>query len=678
VRSAAEEGKKMFYSQFILAKKGPLGTIWIAAHLERKLRKNQVADTDIGVSVDSILFPEVPIALRLSSHLLLGVVRIYSRKVNYLFDDCSEALLKIKQAFRSTAVDLPPEQSTAPYHSITLPETFDLDDFELPDSALFHGNFVDHHISTRDQITLQDTMDGMVYSTSQFGLDERFGDGDASQIGLDLDEELSLDKTSTPGNPSVPFGSKDEVDPQTSTQQVGEMDVDGNEDSQAMPELLSSDCGRQVDSTIEYSSKAVESPDLHGDDVQTPDLNEEFPPEPIVGPDVMDVLKCNGTQAQVPSLDLPESAQAPSTPLLTEKALPANVQGASTLLRKDPLDNDAESLTPDVSGSSTIEPVDPLLTTKPLSSEKPEIDAANKLPLESGEERTGISQDGDLCVQNPPIDEALNNAEDVVPLVDLGSTGQSNLENVEPRDCSIIDIFSNNSTEVGLTMEPIKEAENVVMATGDDCCSPNASTANFEVPQMPEAMQADISAYTNESNEHLTDLASNNAQSEASKWPTSSNAPEPEKFLLAPSGNSDLPSNLEVETADTEGRGDLDISRSPSRKRHRLLDSSPVEQNGDSSGVLRSKTSTDYMPDDDDILATILVGRKTPVLKMRSTQEAATSKRRRLASRVSATKRKVLSDDTLVLHGDHEEDEGLERGFADGFLSVQACKRRDL
>ncbi|XP_028120717.1 sister chromatid cohesion 1 protein 4 isoform X2 [Camellia sinensis] len=179
----------MFYSQFILAKKGPLGTIWIAAHLERKLRKNQVADTDIGVSVDSILFPEVPIALRLSSHLLLGVVRIYSRKVNYLFDDCSEALLKIKQAFRSTAVDLPPEESTAPYHSITLPETFDLDDFELPDSDMFQGNFVDHHVSTREQITLQDTMESVVYSTTQFGLDERFGDGETS--GLDLDEVIA-------------------------------------------------------------------------------------------------------------------------------------------------------------------------------------------------------------------------------------------------------------------------------------------------------------------------------------------------------------------------------------------------------------------------------------------------------------------------------------------------------
>lgn len=46
----------MFYSQFILAKKGPLGTIWIAAHLERKLRKNQVADTDIGVSVGQFVY----------------------------------------------------------------------------------------------------------------------------------------------------------------------------------------------------------------------------------------------------------------------------------------------------------------------------------------------------------------------------------------------------------------------------------------------------------------------------------------------------------------------------------------------------------------------------------------------------------------------------------------------
>ncbi|CAH1438258.1 unnamed protein product [Lactuca virosa] len=222
----------MFYSQFILAKKGPLGTIWIAAHLERKLRKNQVADTDIGFSVDSILFPEMPIALRLSSHLLLGVVRIYSRKVNYLFDDCSEALLKVKQAFRSTAVDLPPEESTAPYHSITLPETFDLDDFELPDSEIYQGNYVDHHISSKEQITLQDTMDGVVYSTSNFGLDERFGDGDA--YGLDLDEELLVGKAASAEDATGTSNS--DVDPQASAQVDALFKYDHNQDTPTIPE----------------------------------------------------------------------------------------------------------------------------------------------------------------------------------------------------------------------------------------------------------------------------------------------------------------------------------------------------------------------------------------------------------------------------------------------------------
>ena len=39
---------------------------------------------------------QAPMALRLSGQLLLGVVRIYSRKARYLLEDCSDALLKIK------------------------------------------------------------------------------------------------------------------------------------------------------------------------------------------------------------------------------------------------------------------------------------------------------------------------------------------------------------------------------------------------------------------------------------------------------------------------------------------------------------------------------------------------------------------------------------------------------
>lgn len=107
---------------------------------------------------DSILFPEAPIALRLSGHLLLGVVRIYSRKVNYLFHDCSEALIKIKQAFHSGVVDLPPEAATAPFHAITLPENFDLDELEpLPDreNAMLNGYVDLLHLPYVDLIALR-------------------------------------------------------------------------------------------------------------------------------------------------------------------------------------------------------------------------------------------------------------------------------------------------------------------------------------------------------------------------------------------------------------------------------------------------------------------------------------------------------------------------------------------
>jgi len=72
----------MFYSNQILARKGPLGLVWIAAHMDRQLKRQQINSTSIPASVDTLLDPEVPLALRLSGQLLLGVVRIYARKVS--------------------------------------------------------------------------------------------------------------------------------------------------------------------------------------------------------------------------------------------------------------------------------------------------------------------------------------------------------------------------------------------------------------------------------------------------------------------------------------------------------------------------------------------------------------------------------------------------------------------
>lgn len=93
-------------------------------------------------------------ALRLSGQLLLGVVRIYSRKAKYLLDDCNDALLRIKmvrlllcprllvsdtdcrvflsaQAFKPGIVDMTEEQLTVNKNAITL-QGNDLD-LLLPD-----------------------------------------------------------------------------------------------------------------------------------------------------------------------------------------------------------------------------------------------------------------------------------------------------------------------------------------------------------------------------------------------------------------------------------------------------------------------------------------------------------------------------------------------------------------
>lgn len=106
--------------------------------MERKLSKTQTLQTDIeqsaraysavlllscinSLSVGAIIGEEVEImALRLSGQLLLGVVRIYSRKAKYLLDDCNEALLKIKMAFRPGVVDMTEDQLAVNRNAITL------------------------------------------------------------------------------------------------------------------------------------------------------------------------------------------------------------------------------------------------------------------------------------------------------------------------------------------------------------------------------------------------------------------------------------------------------------------------------------------------------------------------------------------------------------------------------
>ena len=56
-----------------------------------------MSQLSLTFTADSIINPEAPLALRLSGQLLLGVVKVHSKKVGYLFQDCNDALIKIKQ-----------------------------------------------------------------------------------------------------------------------------------------------------------------------------------------------------------------------------------------------------------------------------------------------------------------------------------------------------------------------------------------------------------------------------------------------------------------------------------------------------------------------------------------------------------------------------------------------------
>ena len=87
------------------------------------------------------MFPEAPLALRLSGQLLLGVVRIYSRKVNYLALDSQDTLLKIKNTYRvagaeGNAVDMPTVDDDGQFLTVTLPENYGQLDFYANQAGL--------------------------------------------------------------------------------------------------------------------------------------------------------------------------------------------------------------------------------------------------------------------------------------------------------------------------------------------------------------------------------------------------------------------------------------------------------------------------------------------------------------------------------------------------------------
>ena len=214
----------MFYSETLLSKTGPLARVWLSANLERKLSKTHILQSNIESSVNAIVDQgTAPMALRLSGQLLLGVVRIYSRKARYLLDDCNEALLKIKmvssmfhhpyfyshlQAFRPGNVDLPANLNMPTAAALTVADRIsdpmmpDLDpsllDFRPMD--IDFGSKKDDPLNWNSQ-ALSDPL-SLEIGRHEPPRDER-AEFDEEDMNIDLDLDLGFDD-----GPSIEVGRK--------------------------------------------------------------------------------------------------------------------------------------------------------------------------------------------------------------------------------------------------------------------------------------------------------------------------------------------------------------------------------------------------------------------------------------------------------------------------------------
>lgn len=199
----------MFYSETLLSKTGPLARVWLSANLERKLSKTHILQSNIESSVNAIVDQgTAPMALRLSGQLLLGVVRIYSRKARYLLDDCNEALLKIKMAFRPGNVDLPANLNMPSAAALTVADR--ISDPMMPDldpslldfrpMNIDFGSKKDDPLNWNSQV-LSDPL------SIEIGRHEPPRDGraefDEEDMNIDLDLDLGLDD-----GPSIEVGRK--------------------------------------------------------------------------------------------------------------------------------------------------------------------------------------------------------------------------------------------------------------------------------------------------------------------------------------------------------------------------------------------------------------------------------------------------------------------------------------
>ncbi|KAK9930269.1 hypothetical protein M0R45_027312 [Rubus argutus] len=192
----------MFYSHSLLARKAPLGEIWMAATMHAKLNRRKLNRINIIKICEEILNPAAPMALRLSSILMGGVVIVYERKVKLLYDDVNCLLVELNQAWKvkpnTDSTVLPKRRAQAKKEAITLPEPEDTDlggDIDIEQSLDFS-----HHATLFQQQTGYFLMQLDSVDVGE-PLNENAGEGDHHQNFHQADpEDITLPERYDPSD----------------------------------------------------------------------------------------------------------------------------------------------------------------------------------------------------------------------------------------------------------------------------------------------------------------------------------------------------------------------------------------------------------------------------------------------------------------------------------------------
>ncbi|KAI5579116.1 hypothetical protein BDE02_08G070300 [Populus trichocarpa] len=568
-------------------------------------------------------------------------------------------------------------------------------------------------------------MDGVVYSTSQFGLDERFGDGDTSHVDLDLEEDLFLDKVAAPRSDEVSElslqtsaeslepkveedhdvigtaeampvnGTRNKMVSQASNSEsldyaqapstpglVEEPNLSSVQDGLACDDHLKSEDNKLTDG-IESTGNASSKPNHHRDDTMNLSLGNHLNCDTVVCIPAEE-NGCLSGDLEINQAESPGELLSTTVNIdyLAADGMVCALDGSDNVEVINNFVCNGEVTVPSVdkingecresTGVRLHEPdnLEIANAVEDLSSLGKAVDANTGCPLE-----LAGAPEGDAQAHQGPEDpdslskdvdgEKTHNSMGVLRACNSYMSGPDSSFHGINNDDFQLPPETQGLAPCSLEMSSGEEAFHAsgisTKVQGEKChASDVIQSVENQISELN--LPGEIQADGGKQDEQPDNTFPSDNQLENLNSSLTSELPTPEKLLSVPQGLLDKPNDLLVESTPVEeivdGGDRSSAGTNITGKKRSFTESSLTVQSlnsVDSFGVSRSKRTVDSIPDDDDLLSSILVGRRSSVLKVKTTPpapEVASMKRARSASRPSAMKRKVLMDDSMVLHGD--------------------------